>query len=1396
MSISCLNGTLPESLDVGGIFPCDIIVGGSFNISLSNNETATNLLRFEYATMSWKAINDIIGTPKSVAILDNRLFIGGKFDNAEFYIYDTFMNVAIPLVNVSGVQDINVQKEDLGLDTILIAGASFPNNLSKIAYYTISNSSFSFAGFVPSGQVTQVKYVKNLVAGTSGTIFAVIDSSLYRRDGNGLFSKMFDLYFRRIEVLGKTSDEPGSVLALTDSKYYSNLLLYYPKTKGWRTISNSGIQVNDVAFDFNTCMVSDRFGPTCNNSFNSFGYGATGSIITLPAFINISTPLISINDGEYERYRYEWQFQGSTRLTNTSSLYWENPFKFPIISDRDKYMFFSVYDNYTGFLVLKRLFFVGIPIPNLTWMSVQYLGNFNFKLLSNWKLSTEDPDLICSVGYVDRSFETLSDLTNSKNFTLFNVSCTELFSSSITLKVPYYGKSNTKLFISANNFKYNYLEPRLSAQKEIITNFPEFFATMNDTIVDLKYYSTNNVISYSLLVSTNIPTLNCEINVTFGNDTIYSTSRYTNETITIQFDLTLPYYVETQLLNVMVNLSNSEYFIEKQVNFNYSLPVECGVCEHDGTCVRKLKSKVQQCNCAPLYTGINCETCFGGSVMINDTCTCPYGKYQSGSSCLVDYSILTCYGKNYTNPSVCSKRGKCIEMNTCKCDIGYTGSECAIPICNGKNASEPTVCGGIGRCAYPNICFCGLNFAGSECQIPTCNGYYIVAQACKNGGSCNTKTHLCENCLAPYTGQDCGECIEGYNLIREICYPVCFGYSSIDYRVCSGHGNCSFNNGPVCSCKTNYTGINCEYNINDNNTNSNNNTLSNCKENFGGSNCSFELTYRAISSINPKYDFSISTLVITKVPYASIEYSWKEDSGTLTLTDSFSTQPTLVIKSNNPALTEGLKLNFTLTVTITEPGMKLYYIRKTFETRVNNLPIIQQFKVMDNSTGLETTSGVGFQTVFKVTCLAYDPDSDPISYSIGYLSGVSNNIISKRVGDTTFYFKLPFTSVGYVTLYLSVLDSNLGERIQYVNVTLSDPTATLEDGAKIDFANQILNSPNVTVADVASSAYYLTTVNSSSTSQTVELRTKLIDVVSSTIYSQDKDTALEIVSVVVNEPKFISYSTQIKVLSLMNDTSITSSQAEKVLTVTANLLSVSSDSVSSNLIKDIINVAAQTKAASIPVGSSSTVISENIKSTVVKNTISSLSSTVFDSSIGINSIKLPSDSLSQVLSNSGFDSSNSIVLSMNVASKKLYSYQQWNNTAPFFIFKILSGIDTSKTLSVSGLTNPIEFDLNVESVSSNLTTKCVYVNEKTQSLSTEGVETIIVSSTKVKCRVYHLTDFTTIPVRKIEASTSPIIKPSATSSTTVVLGHSNRSYLSVIVQIIVVVTLVVVLYAY
>jgi hypothetical protein len=168
------------------------------------------------------------------------------------------------------------------------------------------------------------------------------------------------------------------------------------------------------------------------------------------------------------------------------------------------------------------------------------------------------------------------------------------------------------------------------------------------------------------------------------------------------------------------------------------------------------------------------------------------------SSTNVFNETTQCFGKNATDPQVCSGFGICTSPNNCTCNQGHTGENCQFIICFEFDSSNPKVCSGHGNCSKPNHCDCNQGYIGMDCKFPICFGFNsTVPGICGPFGKCS-KPNFCE-CEAGYSGFRCE-------------FTQCHGVNSTNTtNVCSNQGNCTTFD--VCTCNHGFYGRICQFEI-------------------------------------------------------------------------------------------------------------------------------------------------------------------------------------------------------------------------------------------------------------------------------------------------------------------------------------------------------------------------------------------------------------------------------------------------------------------------------------------------------------------------------------------------------------------------------------------------------
>jgi hypothetical protein len=84
---------------------------------------------------------------------------------------------------------------------------------------------------------------------------------------------------------------------------------------------------------------------------------------------------------------------------------------------------------------------------------------------------------------------------------------------------------------------------------------------------------------------------------------------------------------------------------------------------------------------------------------------------------MVLISNYTCFGKQSSDPLICSGNGICQKNGICSCQSNFTGLQCEFTSCYGKNSSQSNVCSGNGNCTDTNVCSCTSGYEGDQCEL-------------------------------------------------------------------------------------------------------------------------------------------------------------------------------------------------------------------------------------------------------------------------------------------------------------------------------------------------------------------------------------------------------------------------------------------------------------------------------------------------------------------------------------------------------------------------------------------------------------------------------------------------------------------------------------------------------
>ena len=84
------------------------------------------------------------------------------------------------------------------------------------------------------------------------------------------------------------------------------------------------------------------------------------------------------------------------------------------------------------------------------------------------------------------------------------------------------------------------------------------------------------------------------------------------------------------------------------------------------------------------------------------------------------------------------EHGRCVALDECACDHGWTGASCALPDCSAVNQ-----CSGKGECVASNLCRCYTGFLGASCSdVADCSEF----ANCSGRGVCVSTELLNVSC--------------------------------------------------------------------------------------------------------------------------------------------------------------------------------------------------------------------------------------------------------------------------------------------------------------------------------------------------------------------------------------------------------------------------------------------------------------------------------------------------------------------------------------------------------------------------------------------------------------------------------------------------------------------------
>jgi hypothetical protein len=92
-----------------------------------------------------------------------------------------------------------------------------------------------------------------------------------------------------------------------------------------------------------------------------------------------------------------------------------------------------------------------------------------------------------------------------------------------------------------------------------------------------------------------------------------------------------------------------------------------------------------------------------------------HGAFGNGLTGGTVYNIPTMVNKYVASVSLSGYA----SFTQIECPTGFSGYDCTpLPTCFGKNLSDPSICSKNGNCSFKDVCSCSKYYTGKECQIP------------------------------------------------------------------------------------------------------------------------------------------------------------------------------------------------------------------------------------------------------------------------------------------------------------------------------------------------------------------------------------------------------------------------------------------------------------------------------------------------------------------------------------------------------------------------------------------------------------------------------------------------------------------------------------------------------
>lgn len=326
---------------------------------------------------------------------------------------------------------------------------------------------------------------------------------------------------------------------------------------------------------------------------------------------------------------------------------------------------------------------------------------------------------------------------------------------------PWYGcYSNGLGLLLSTNVKRtcSYTTPLTPATNNT-TPYPTCTSTStNGSFIVQDYYArlspTTQQISCSITVSY-VPITVLQSSITYGGPVTQSEISNFLQSQSITSDL--PFYnidpYDWETTNSVGWLKNTHTYVDGSLNTVGS----CSWSTVDNYVAFDILSPFQvatERTCAGIEAS-SLLTCSGRGVCVDqDLCDCAPG--YSGANC----ETRLCYGTLATSPSACSGAGTCVRGNLCDCASGYSGNECQYHSCYGVSVLKAQdVCSGVGTCVSPDSCACRAGFTGNKCQYPVCFGASLAPNVTFPDSWTTKPCSLHGACVAP----DSCVCDKGYS---------------------------------------------------------------------------------------------------------------------------------------------------------------------------------------------------------------------------------------------------------------------------------------------------------------------------------------------------------------------------------------------------------------------------------------------------------------------------------------------------------------------------------------------------------------------------------------------------------------------------------------------------------